>query len=231
MRSRVTVFVMLLVLSGAAILQAAEIRYDDVIYLDGLNQPSLHLKALRRTPVMFWRDLDSVIGYLAEHQAVEIIGVGENQHLVSARVATGPVQGWVDAQALEAPPPELIARLRARAEQAQAHRGLIERHEVTVGMTRREVRASLGRPDRTAGIRTRQGDEEQWFYTIFKYVPYYTRDIDANGNPRQQVRYRREAFGHKVVTFHNDEVVEVAEQQEEKQLSPSITVLPGRPIN
>jgi outer membrane protein assembly factor BamE (lipoprotein component of BamABCDE complex) len=108
---------------------------------------------------------------------------------------------------------------------------LIERHEVVVGMTRREVRAGLGRPDQTAGIRTRQGDEEQWFYTIYKYLPYYTRDIDANGNPRQQVRYRREASGHKVVTFHNDEVVEVAEQQEEKRLSPSITVLPGRPVN
>jgi len=222
---------MALMLSGAAVLPAADTRYDDVIYLDGLNQPSLHLKALRRTPVMFSRDLDSTIGYLAARQTVEVIGVGEEQDVVSTRVATGPVQGWVDAQALEAPPAELIAKLRARAEQAQANRGLIERHEVAVGMTRGDVKASLGRPDRTAGIRTRQGDEEQWFYTIYQYLPYYTRDNDANGNPRQQVSYRREPSGHKVVTFHNDEVVEVTDQQEEKQFAPGITVLPARPVN
>jgi len=231
-RSRTTVFAtILLVLSGVAALYGGETRYDDVIYLDGLNQPALHLKALRRTPVMFSRGLDSAIGYLAPHQTVEVLGVGEDQLLISGRVATGPVQGWVDARDLEAPPPELIARLRARAQQAQANRGLIERHEVAVGMTHSDVRASLGRPDRTAGIRTRQGDEEQWFYTTYRYLPYYTRDTDANGNPRQEVRYHREASGHKVITFHNDEVVEVTEQQDEQQARPGITVLPGRPVN
>jgi hypothetical protein len=132
----------------------------------------------------------------------------------------------VDAQALEAPPAELLAKLRTRRDQAQAHRGLIERHEVAVDMTRREVRASLGKPDRTARLRTEQGDEEQWFYTTYRYLPYYTKDYDDSGRQRQRVSYRREPSGHKVITFRNDQAVEVSDEQEEKLRSPSTTAVP-----
>lgn len=122
MRRRVLVLTAVFALLGTAILRGAETRYDDVIYLDGLNQPSLRLKVLRRTPVAFSRELESVIGSLAERQMVEVIGVGENRDLVSARVATGPVRGWADAQALEAPPAELIARLRLMGTVIRANR-------------------------------------------------------------------------------------------------------------
>ena len=147
----------LYLLWGLAALLAAEIRYDDVIYLEEWKQPALHLKALYRTPITFSHDPRSVLAYLAPGEVVEIVGLGEAQHYVAARIATGTTRGWVDAQALEAPPAGLLAKLLAHREKTQAHRELIERHEVVVTMTRAEVRASLGKPDRISQLRTGSG--------------------------------------------------------------------------
>ena len=224
-------FAVLFLLSWVATLPATETRYDDVLYLDEWKQPALHLKALSRTPLTSSRNPDSVIAYLAERQPVEIIGLGDTQHYVSARIATGIARGWVDAKALEAPPAELVAKLQARRERKQAHRELIERHEVAATMTRGEVQASLGKPEHISRQHTKEGEEEQWFYTIYKYLPYYVKSPDSDGQFQQVVSYRRETVGHKVITFRNDEVVAIDEQQDEKAHSPSVVASPSIPVN
>jgi hypothetical protein len=226
MRCRASTFAVLYLLCGTAVLPAAEIRYDDVIYLDEWKQPTLHLKALQRTPVTFSRDPRSVVAYLAPGEVVEIIGLGEAQHYVAARIATGTARGWVDAQALEAPPAGLLAKLLGIRDKAQAHRELIERHEVAVTMTHAEVRASLGKPDRTSQLHAREGAQEQWFYSVYRYQPYYVQSRDASGQLQQVVSYRREPAGHKVITFQNGEVVKVTEEQEENARPPSVIFVP-----
>jgi hypothetical protein len=232
MRCRVSTFAVLCLLCGTAAVAAAEIRYDDVIYLDEWKQPAVHLKALHRTPVTFSRDPRSVLAYLAPGEVVEIVGLGEAQHYVTARIATGTTRGWVDAQALEAPPAELLAKLQALREKAQTHRELIERHEVAVTMTRAEVRTSLGKPDRISQLRTREGAQEQWFYSVYRYQPYYVQSRDVSGQLQQVVSYRREPAGHKVITFQNGEVVKIAEEQEENSRPPSVIfVPPARTVN
>jgi hypothetical protein len=231
MRYRTSAFAVLYLLCGAAALRAAEIRDAEVIYLDEWKQPALHLKTLHRTPITFSRDQSSVLAYLAPGEVVEIVGLGETEYYVVARIATGAAKGWVDAQALEPPPAELLAKLHARREKTQAHRELIERHEVTLTMTRTEVHASLGKADRTSRLHTREGEEEQWFYTIYKYLPHYTQSSEGNGQPRQVVSYRREPTGHKVITFRDDEAVEIGEEQEEKAHPPSAIVVPPARAN
>src|SRR5271154_7210421 len=103
MRCRRSALAVLFLLYWVTALPAAETRYDDILYLDEWNQPVLHLKALSRIPLTSSRDPNSVIAYLAEGQDVQIVGLGEAQHYVAARIATGPARGWVDARALEAP--------------------------------------------------------------------------------------------------------------------------------
>lgn len=205
--------VLAMVVLSAAMLDAAEARYDDVIYLADLNQPPLHLKALWRTPITYSRDPQSVIAYLAPGQSVEVVGLGETEHAVSARTPMGTVQGWVDVTALEAPPEGLQAKLRQGRDRAEAHRDLIERHEVVVGMNRAEVDASLGKPDRTARIRTRFGDEEQWFYVTYKYTPHYVQHQTEAGRFNQTLSYGRVPTGHKIITFRQDEVVEIGDDE------------------
>lgn len=232
MRCRESVFVMLYLLCGVAALPAAEVRDADMTYLDEWKQPALYLKTLRRTPITFMRDQDTVLAYLAPGQIVEMVALGETQHYVAARIATGATRGWVDAQALEAPPAGLVATLRARHEKAQAHREMIERHEVAVTMTRAEVRASLGKPERTSRLRVQKGEQEQWFYTVYKYLPHYLQSHDGNGQLQQVVSYRRELAAEKVVTFQNDEVVEITEEQKQNAQPPAVIVAsPARGIN
>jgi hypothetical protein len=225
MRSRRSILTVLLALLVTTTVHAADVRGDDVIHLDELHQPTLRLKVLHRTNISVSRDGVGVLGYVAEGQTVEVIDLGENQHYVSARVPTGAVRGWVDAQALEAPPAELVAELRTRREEAEAHRRLISRHEVAVGMTHAEVRASLGKPDRTYHLRTRQGNQELWSYIIYQYIPYYSSKVDDNGILRRLVSYRREAFGRKSITFQGDQVAEINDGQGD-QPSPSPVAMP-----
>jgi len=118
-------------------LQDAGVRVR--LLADEAKQPALHLKTLYRTPITFSRDPRSVLAYLAQGEVVEVVGLGEAQHCVVARIATGATRGWVDVQALEAPPVGLMDKLRARREKAEAHRELIEQHEVAVTMTRAAV--------------------------------------------------------------------------------------------
>ncbi len=223
---------MLYLLCGMGVLRGAEIRDADIIYLDESNQPVIHLKVLHRTPITVSREPSTVLGYLTPGQEVEIFGLGETQYYVAARIATGDAKGWVDAEALEPPPEELLAKLHARREKARAHREAIERHEVTAAMTTAEVQASLGKPERISRRHTKEGEEEQWFYTLYKYLPYYTQSPDENGQQRQAVSYRREVTGHKVITFQQNEVVHITEEQDEKTRSPSaIVVGPARTVN
>jgi hypothetical protein len=203
---------MMVVLSAAAV-RAAQVRYDDVIYLADLNQPPLHLKALRRAPITYSRDPQSVIAYLAPGQSIEVLGLGETEHAVSAPMPMGDVQGWVNVNALEAPPAGLQAKLRQRRDRAAEHRDLIERHEVVVGMNRTEVRASLGKPDRTARSRTRFGDDEQWFYVTYKYTPHFVQQQNETVRFSQTLSYGRVPTGHRIITFRQDEVVEIGDDQ------------------
>ena len=88
---------------------ATEPRYDDVIYLADWKQPPLHLRVLHRAPLTSTRDPNSMRAYLTAGQTVEVVGLGESEDYVKTRIATGPVQGWIAADALEIPPTELVA--------------------------------------------------------------------------------------------------------------------------
>jgi hypothetical protein len=210
--------------------RAAEIRYDDVLYLDELKQPALEMKVLDRTALLFSRDARSVIAHLAKGQSVTLIGFGEKLHYVAAQIVTGPARGWVAAEALEAPPASLVEELKRRKAKALEHRALIERHEIVVGMTPEEVEASLGKPERKARLRTQTGEEEQWFYITYRYVPHYQTTYDSKGQPWQSVVYFREPAGHKIVTFRGGLVVEIAEEAETKRPRPGNIVLPQPPV-
>ena len=197
------------ILLAASVAFAAETRYDDVAYLADLGQPPLPLRVTKPTDITFSRDPRSILAHLEEGQVVTVFGLGERQDYVSVRIASGPARGWVDANALESPPAELVAKLKEQREKAAAHRALIERHDVGAGMTQAEVLASLGKPERKARVRALEGEQEQWFYVTYRYMPYYTRFPDEKGKAQQLVSYRREPAGHRIVTFRNGEVVEV----------------------
>jgi len=190
---------------------AAEIRYREVAYLDELKLPPVELRVLRRTPISASRDLHSALWNLAKGQPVTLVGVGDGVYYVAARVATGPVQGWVAADALTAPAAEMLQELQRRRERAIRHQELIKRREVALEMLREEVQASLGKPDRRQRLQTGAGVVEQWVYITYRYLPHYFQSYDANGQLRQTVTYRRVPAGQRLIDFHNDLVVAIGD--------------------
>jgi outer membrane protein assembly factor BamE (lipoprotein component of BamABCDE complex) len=211
-------------------MHTTEVRRADVFTLADLKQPPLHLKVLRRTPIMSLHDANKAVAQLSPGQTVEVVGLGEDQYSVKARTATGQVAGWVAADAVEAPPIELQEKLRQRRVHAEEHRDLIERHGVAVGMTCAEVRASLGKPDRTARSRTRSGDEEQWFYVTYKYTPHFVQQQKEDGRFNHTLSYGRVPTGHRIITFRQDQVVEIVEDEGTDSQHPekAATAQPGQ---
>jgi hypothetical protein len=206
---------------------AAEIRYQAVAYLDDLKLPPVELKVLRRTPISASRDLQSFLWRLAPGQKVTLLGVGEGVYYVAARVATGPVQGWVETAAVEAPPASLIDEVQRRRERLRRNRELIERREVGLEMTRPEVLASLGKPHQRQRLQTADGVVEQWIYITYRYLPQYLQTYDAAGQYRQTVTYQRVPAGQRVITFRDEWVVAIADDVVERPLREGIVVPPA----
>jgi hypothetical protein len=173
----------------------------------------LQLKALRRAPIRVLRDDErSVIGYLARGETVSVLDVSGTNYFVDARTVMGTLRGWIPANAVKSPPADYSETILKQHERTTANRELIERHEVEVGMTREQVQASLGKPEHRSRVHSREGEQELWFYTTYRYLPTYSRSYDEKGELRQVVSYQRVASGHKVVTFQGNEVTAVAYQ-------------------
>ncbi len=206
--------------------RGAEIRYDDVIYLDALKLPPLKLKALVRAPITFSRDATSVVGHVSPKQTVNVLGVGEQHHYVSVIAVSGLVRGWIPVSALENVSDNTVADLKRRHARMLKHKELIERKEVALGMNKDEVRASLGRPSKTARSVTAEGEVERWSYVVYRYLPQYQRVYDRQGRLQQQVVYRRVPVGHRVVVFTNNEITRIEDESQERGAVLEGTIVP-----
>jgi hypothetical protein len=177
------------------------------------SEPALELKVLHRAPLTSHQDSSGLIAFLAKGQTVSVLELGERMYYVVARTPTGDARGWIDASLVEAPPAELMEKIRERRKHAATNRGLIARHEVAAGMTRDELRASIGEPDSRMELRLPDGSAaEQWSYVTYRYLPTYAVDTDAAGKSRRVVSYRRLPAGRKIVTFRGDEVVALEDE-------------------
>jgi hypothetical protein len=226
MRRPLLWFLVCAVVGSTYLSTAAEIRTGDVLYLDEFGEPPLKLKVLRRVAITLSSDPRTVIGYLAAGQTLTVTGVGKTHHYGEGRIATGPVRGWVRADALELPAQAVVERLEAARARRLAHKELIARNEVALGMTLNEVHASLGKPDRKKRVRSDAGEVEQWLYFKYRYVPHYRYQHDAEGKLRPVVSYRRVPSGHRAVTFREGAVVEIADDLEVNPDAAPETIVP-----
>jgi hypothetical protein len=158
-----------------------------------------------------------------------VIALGETTDYVAAQTVTDHARGWVDVRASGSPPAGLLDALRKRPHLAIARRKLIAQHEIVLAMTREEVRASLGRPDRKSRVRLPGGGHEQWVDEAYRYLPTYRYDYSEKGKPRPVVSYKRTLAGRKVVTFRGDEVIALSDKAEEGARPPAAAVIPQPP--
>jgi hypothetical protein len=185
----------------------------EVVDLAEWKISSVELTVRQRTPVFATREAGSARAYLAPRQRVTLLQWSESHYYVEGRAATGPVRGWVNAGSVTGLPAELAAELQRRAAAQAEHRELIARQEVAVGMTRAEVLASLGAPQRRETVAAPRGPQEVWFYLTYRYQPHLLPTPDAAGPPRQTVTYRRVAVGRRWVRFEGERVVALGDEE------------------
>lgn len=211
MKRALSILVGLAVCHGACTL-AAEIRFEDVMYLDEIHAKPLPLKVKSRVALTVSRDQSTVMAYLQKDDVVWLIGIGESRHYVEAFIPSGQARGWVDVEAIEAISEEIRGDVEHRVRKNRRFKELIARKEIDIGMTRGQVEAALGKP--TDRKRTVDGEmvEEEWTYRSYKNLPQ--RDLyTVNGRVLERTYYRKVFAGGKTVLMRNDEVVSIREEQ------------------
>jgi len=221
----------ILLLSGfaAAIsLRAAEIRFEDVFYLDEVHAKPLPLKTTKRVKLTVSRDQSTPLAILEPADTVWVLGFAEDRLYVETQITSGKAKGWVDESALEKVPEEIRADIEERIGTARRHKELIAKRQIDFGMTRKQVEAALGKPDERT--RTQEGEtvEEQWMYRTYKNIPqrdYYYVD----GKLYERAYYKKVFAGGKTVTFRNDEVTAIKDEEKVPETTASTPVIVAPP--
>ncbi len=183
----------------------------EVIDLADANLPALELTVVARAPVAAVLDQPSERGYLTPGRRVRVLRWSAERYYVASGSAFGAIEGWVSAAALTPAPADWLAAVRAKVARVRRNRELIARHEVVVGMTREEVRASLGEPQRRSEVRTGAAGDEEWVYREERYVPQYRREPGPEGGARQSVTYVKVPRSERRIRFSRGEVAAVEE--------------------
>ena len=204
---------------------AGEIRHPDVLYLDEAGIRPLALRTRRPVSLTFSRDQSTILAALRPGQPLWLAGYADRRYFVEARMVTGLMRGWVDADALEPLSLEQRAELDQRREQMRTNRAAIARHEVLMGMTPAEVTAAWGQPTEKSRTTTAESEEEIWRFISYRSEPY-TQTSFVNGYYVTETLYRKVPTGARQVVFRNGQVVAIREGETVQPQPQTQTVIP-----
>jgi hypothetical protein len=217
------------IVASAATLPAAEIRYEDVIYLDQVHAKPLPLKVLRDAKLTVSRDQSTLLAYLEAGQTVWLLGFSDTRYYAETIIPSGKARGWVNIEAVERIPDEVRAEIEQLVRAAKRTKELIAKKQIEVGMSKEQVQAALGKPDERSRTVGEDRVEEQWTYRTYKSVPqrdYYYVD----GKMFERAYYTKVLAGGKTVTFRNDEVVSIQDEDKAPQLPAHPVIVAPPPM-
>ena len=190
-------------------------REAGAFYLEDFVSQPFRLKVLGAAPIFFNADQARFLGTLRPGQAVEVQAVSDNGALcrVRGQAGQGQVAGWVDARFLTPISPAFIKSLRRSAERRERVKVLVAANEVALGMTPREVTASLGAPPKRSSRTDAGGVSERWDYIRYEQVPRRVTGADPYGRLITSIVYERVPVGSFTVVF-TDQSVSAIEQSE-----------------
>lgn len=163
--------------------------------------------------IYYQSDLQRALGGMGAGTVVQVIGMKDNLFKVRGRAHHGDVAGWMRMRDLKFTDPKLPERLKAFAERHKTVDELVQKHQVAIGMTGDEVKASLGLPTRKSAKITADGREEVLEFIAYKMVPQTVPGRDRFGNAVPAVVYVKVETGRLSVTLKNGAVTEIQETQ------------------
>lgn len=151
------------------------VRSPGAVYLYDFDQPPLPLRVLRANARAFSdTNLTRHIGTLRFPQTVQATAFLPHACRISGNAKQGRISGWIPYRELEPLPKNFLEDLQKAARRREKVEALIARNEAAIGMTKDEVRRSLGRPQRTSRRADRFASQEVWEYVRYKLVPQTT---------------------------------------------------------
>jgi hypothetical protein len=181
------------------------------ITLEGLLAKPIRLTVKQESTIYYQAIMDRALGSMAAGTPVTLVAMSDTAYRVRGRARHGDVAGWMRADDLILPDPQLPQKLKAHFDRQQKVAALIENRQIGIGMTRDEVQQSLGKPTRTTSKLTAAGREEKLEYAVFEKVPQTVVGRAPDGQLVQSVIYVKVEVGTLSISF-KDSLVEAIEE-------------------
>lgn len=214
---------------GAGGAHAGLPRESGAIYLEDFLAPGekAQLKVVHPAPIFYQSDGKRRLGTLVPGADAEILAVTERVYLVRTKATHAGVSGWVSPKALE--PHNEVDFMRVIKELQQRKivvDELIANKKVALGMTAREVKQSLGEPDRVSSTVDDKGRRETFEYVTYKRIPQITTAVDGYGRPFQTTTWIKVETGRTSIDFANNSVTSVQNTEGAPNLSSPVIITP-----
>lgn len=200
------------------------------IEVEGLLPRPVKLTVAADSIIYYQGDMQRALGSMAPGTVVQLVAIAEHAWKVRGRARHGDVAGWMRIQDLKPPDPKFSERLRAFCERQRLVDDLIQKHQIAIGMTLDEVKASLGQPSRKSARVTASGREETFEYSVYKSVPQTVTGRDQFGNLVQSIVYVKMETGRLTISFSGGGVTEIQETQGDAPLPGGAVKIVPAPV-
>jgi hypothetical protein len=198
--------------------------------LEDVNLKPLTLRLEKKVPIYYQVSLDRLLGALVAPRDILLEGLSPEAFRVRGMAAHGEVVvGWVRKADMPLEP-ELLENLRKLWERQKVVNEMVESHQVALGMTGSEVKASLGEPTRKNSRLDGAGREEILEYVVFDRVPQVQTLRDVYGRLYQEVYYIKVETGSLKITLKDDTVTSIEEAKGNPLGNGGVKIVPP-PIN
>lgn len=208
-------------------------RETGAIYLEDVLEPEQRviLRVIHPAPIYYQLDGKRRLGTLRLGFDAEIVAISQKAYMVRAKAQHADVKGWISPQALQAHNGADFVKVLGQLYQRQlVVQQLIEKRQVALGMTLREVQRSLGNPDRINSAIDVNGKQDTLEYVTYERVAQPVTRFDEFGVPFTDIVYVSVEVG-KVAIGFNDEVVQSINHMEAaRNCGSGITLLPPPPL-
>jgi hypothetical protein len=194
-------------MSGITSIEPGAISLEDI-----LPKP-LHAVVAAESIIYYQSNLQRALGGMGAGTVVQVAAMKDNTYRVRGRAHHGDVAGWMRVQDLKFADPQMPQKLKAFADRNKIVSDIVQKHQVAIGMTADEVKASLGAPTRKSAKITAAGREEVLEYIAYKTVPQIVPGRDRFGNPAPTTIFVKVESGRLSLTFKGGAVTEIEESQ------------------
>jgi hypothetical protein len=198
------------------------------VSLEDILAKPLRAVVANESIIYYQSDLQRALGGMGRGTVVQLVAMKDAALFkVRGRAHHGDVAGWMRVQDLRFSDPTIPEKLKAFAERHKTVEELVQKHQIAIGMTADEVKASLGTPTRKSAKITADGREETLEYVVYKDLPQTVTGRDRFGNLVQSVVYVKTEVGRLSVLLKGIAVTEIQETQGNPLAGAAAKIVPA----